>query len=140
VVRAILDANIYISAAIRPAGPPGRIIERLLRDAAFEVVLSPGIANEILRAFSYPKVRRHLDSKFQPEQWLEEIMLVALLVPGEYQLSGVSKDSDDDKYIAAAIEGRADFIVAGDSDLLNLKMYQGIRIVNPREFLSLLID
>jgi predicted nucleic acid-binding protein len=50
-----------------------------------------------------------------------------------------SKDRDDDKYIAAAIEGRAGFVVAADSDLLDLKEYDGIRIVNPRAFLELLI-
>ena len=45
-----------------------------------------------------------------------------------------SKDPDDDKYIAAAIEGRAGFVVAGDSDLLEVKVYDGIRIVSPRVF------
>jgi hypothetical protein len=43
----------------------------------------------------------------------------------------VSKDPDDHKYIAAATEGRAVFVVAGDSDLLDLKEYDGIRIVSP---------
>ena len=45
----------------------------------------------------------------------------------------VSKDADDDKYIAAAIEGRASFVVSGD-----IKEHQGVRIVNPRAFLDLL--
>jgi len=45
----------------------------------------------------------------------------------------------DDKYIAAAIEGRARFVVAGDSALLDLKEHEGIRIVSPRVFLGLLV-
>lgn len=52
---------------------------------------------------------------------------------------GASKDPDDDKYIAAAIEGRAGFVVAGDSDLLDVKQYDGILIVTPRVFLDFLV-
>jgi predicted nucleic acid-binding protein len=32
VIRAVLDANVYVSAAVRPQGPPGQIVDRLLRD------------------------------------------------------------------------------------------------------------
>jgi predicted nucleic acid-binding protein len=38
----------------------------------------------------------------------------------------------------AAIEGRARFVAAGDSDLLELKESGAIRIVSPRVFLDLL--
>ncbi|HSD19337.1 MAG TPA: hypothetical protein VLC54_04835 [Anaeromyxobacter sp.] len=40
-IRAVLDANVYASAIIQPDGPPGRLIERFLRDEAFEIVVSP---------------------------------------------------------------------------------------------------
>ncbi len=50
----------------------------------------------------------------------------------------MSADRDDDKYIAAALEGRATFVVTGDPDLLEIGQQAGVRIVNPREFLSLL--
>lgn len=56
--RAVLDANVYISAAIRPEGPPGQIIERFLRDSAFELVVSPAIVDEVLRGLRYPKVTK----------------------------------------------------------------------------------
>ena len=53
-------------------------------------------------------------------------------------IEAVSKDPDDDKYIAAGIEGRASFVVSGDPDLLDLEEHAGIRIVSPRGFLDLL--
>ena len=137
-MRAVLDANVYISAAVRAEGPPGQIIERFLRDAAFDTVLSRGTVDEILRAFTYPKVRKHIRPGLDPKLWFEDIIVLSHLVAGDYDLTGVSKDRDDDKDIAAAVEGRAAFIVAGDSDLLDLKGYQGIRIVSPRTFLDLL--
>lgn len=137
-LRAVLDANVYVSAYVRPEGPPGQIIERFLRDAAFEIVLSAEIADEILQALSYPKVRKAVRTKVDPELWFEDILVLAQVITGEYRISGVSKDPDDDKYIAAAIEGRAVLVVSGDPDLLSVGEHQGVRIITPRAFLDLL--
>ena len=138
-VRAVLDANVYVSAAVRAKGPPGQIIERFLRDGSFEIVMSQAIVDEVLRALNYPKVRKYIRPRLDPELWFEDIVVLSHLVTGEHAFAGASKDPDDDKYIAAAIEGRAQFVVAGDSDLLDLKECEGIRIVSPRAFLGLLV-
>ena len=137
-IRAVLDANVYVSAAVRPEGPPGRIIDRFVRGEAFEIVMSHAIVDEVLRALTYPKVRKYIRPGLDAELWFEDIVVLSHLVAGERQLEGARKDPDDDKYLAAAIEGRAEFVVAGDSDLLDLKEYGGIRIVTPRAFLDLL--
>ncbi len=138
-IRAVLDANVYVSAAVRPEGPPGQIIERFLRGESFEIVISQAIVEEVLRALNYPKVRKYIRTGLDPELWFEDIVVLSHLVAGQRELAGASKDPDDDKYIAAAIEGRARFVVAGDSDLLELKEYDGIRIVSPRVFLDVLV-
>ena len=137
-IRAVLDANVYISAAVRVEGPPGQIIERCLRDGSCEIVMSRAIVDEVLRALRYPKVRKYVRPTLDPELWFEDIVVLSHLVAGEREFAGASKDPDDDKYIAAAIEGRAQFVVGGDSDLLDLNEYDGIRIVSPRVFLDFL--
>jgi predicted nucleic acid-binding protein len=58
------------------------------------------------------------------------------LVAGAQQLAGVCDDPDDDKYVAAAIEGRAAYVVTGDRTFLALKEHAGAEIVTPRAFLS----
>ena len=138
-IRAVLDANVYVSAAVRPEGPPGQIIDRFLRGGAFEIVMSQAILDEVLRALSYPKVRKYIRPGLDPELWFEDIVVLAHFVAGDREVDGGSKDRDDDKYIAVAIEGRAGFLVAGDSDLLELREYDGIRIVSPRAFLDLIV-
>jgi uncharacterized protein len=45
------------------------------------------------------------------------------------------RDPDDDAVLALAIAARADLIVSGDRDLLDLKSFQGIAIVTPTEAL-----
>ena len=137
-VRAVLNANVYVSAAVRPVGPPGQIIDRFLRGGIVEIVMSRTIVEAVLRALNYPKVRKYIRPGLDPELWFEDIVVLSHLVGGERQVERASRDSDDDKYIAAAIEGRAGFVVAGDSDLLDLKEYEGVRIVTPRAFLDLL--
>ena len=137
-LRVVLDANVYVSAIIRPEGPPGRVIERFLRDSAFAIVLSPAIVDETLRALAYTKVRKYIRRTVDAELWFEDIVLLAELVAGDYAMSGASADPDDDKYLAAALEGRATLVVTGDPDLLALGEYEGIRIVSPRVCLGLL--
>jgi len=138
VLRAVLDANVFVSAAIHPDGPPGRIIEQFLRADAFTLVLSEAIVDEIMRALEYPKVRRYMQPGLNPALWMEDLVVLADLVPDPSPVSGVSKDPDDDKYLAAAIAGRAPVVVSGDPHLLTVGEYEGVRIVTPRAFLNLL--
>ena len=48
----------------------------------------------------------------------------------------VCRDPDDDWVLATAIAGRAEAIVTGDRDLLSLKKYSGIVMLNPRQFVE----
>jgi len=50
----------------------------------------------------------------------------------------IDQDPADDKFIIAALEARADYIVSGDQHLLELGAYKNIKIVSPREFVEIL--
>jgi uncharacterized protein len=138
VLRAILDCNVYVSAIIRPEGPPGQIIEHFVRASTFDLVMSPAIRDEVLGALAYPKVRKSLKRDVDPELWFEDIALLARMVAGDHPVTSVSEDPDDDIYIAAALEGRCSYIVSGDPDLLTVGEHEGIRMITPRAFLTLL--
>lgn len=137
-LRAVLDCNVYVSAIIRPEGPPGLIIERYLRASTFDLVMSPAIRDEVLGALAYPKVRKSLKRDVDPDLWFEDLVLLAQMVAGDHHVTGVSEDPDDEIYIAAALEGRCPYIVSGDPHLLTVGERQGVRIVTPRAFLTLL--
>jgi uncharacterized protein len=138
VLRAVLDCNVYVSAIIRPEGPPGKLIETFLRASAFDLVMSPAIRDEVLKALAYPKVRKSIKRDVDSDLWFEDIVLLARMVAGDYQVTGVSEDPDDDIYLAAALEGRCSYIVSGDPDLLTIGEHEGVRIVTPRAFLTML--
>jgi len=46
------------------------------------------------------------------------------------------RDADDDWVLATAIAGQAEAIVTGDGDLLELGAYEGVAILNPRQFIE----
>jgi len=60
-----------------------------------------------------------------------------LAVP-KRKVNVVKQDPDDNKFIEAALEGEADYIVTQDRHLLKLKEFEGIKIVTPEEFLRIL--
>jgi putative PIN family toxin of toxin-antitoxin system len=139
VIRAVLDTNVLVSAFIRPQSPPGRLLAGLAGEPAFELILSPGILDEVGRALRYPGVRNRISAS-DAEIELRLAMLDTLSTPvaGQVEVVGVARDPDDDQVLAAAIEGCADYLVTGDQDLLTLGEYEGIRIVTPRYLLDLL--
>ena len=50
-------------------------------------------------------------------------------------LDAVPRDPDDNMALECAIEGKAQYIVTGDKDLLVLKMFRDIQIVRASDFL-----
>jgi len=70
--------------------------------------------------------------------WFEDLVVLADVVAGTYQVSGVCDDPDDDKYLAAAVEGRAAYVVTGDRGFLAVGEHAGVQLVTPRAFLDVL--
>lgn len=136
-MRALLDANVLVSAVIRPRGTPGLIIAALLERDAFELVLSPRIVAEVEAALKLRKIRKYLREPDEAVLWLADLAALADLADDTDRAKGVCRDPADDAVLSAAIEGRADVIVTGDADLLALKDHEGIAIVTPRAFLDL---
>jgi putative PIN family toxin of toxin-antitoxin system len=136
-MRAVLDTNILVSATLIRGGNDDRIL-RAWQRGAFELVLSPPILREIGRVFLYEKLQRY---RWMSEEdvtvLLELLASESLLVPGKVAVKA-SRDPEDDKFLAAALEGKARYVVSGDKDLLDLKVYQNVRIITPAAFLQIL--
>ena len=60
---------------------------------------------------------------------------IVTMKPGHRQAHGaVPIDPKDDMIIAAALESKAAYIVSEDKHLLDLKEYQGMKIMNRQQF------
>ncbi len=77
----------------------------------------------------------------ESEDLVEIISLIALQIPGSYETALLNDvDPDDNKFLAAAYEAKADFLISLDGDLLNLKFFHGTQIFTPAAFLDFLTD
>jgi putative PIN family toxin of toxin-antitoxin system len=64
---------------------------------------------------------------------------VAELVVRKSHLNVIEKPEGDNRVLECAVDGRADFVVTGDTKhLLPLQDYHGIKILGPSEFVRLL--
>jgi len=136
-MRVVLDTNVIISSTLIRGGNEDRIL-RAFQRGAFSLVLSPAILEELARALGYERIRTlQWMTDAEVGVFLETLAQASIFVPGRVAVRA-SRDPDDDKFLAAAVEGRARYVVSGDRDLLTLKNYRGIRIVRPAEFLEIL--
>jgi len=130
----VFDTNVLI-AAIITEGICSKLLHRA-RAGEFSLVSCPFIMKEI---------RLILSRKFR----LADAEIVAALEPvneaiSKYithnlEITGVCRDPDDDNIIACAAAAEAGYLVTGDADLLELKRYQGVRIITPRNFEALFL-
>ena len=135
--RAVLDTNVFVSGLINPKGPPAAVL-KALRSGRFTLVSSLPINEEIIEVLNRPTTRDRYglgDRIFDVSFILWEVAELVIDLPGVR----VCSDPDDDKFLAAAAGGRADYLVTGDvGDLLHLHKYKDVTIVSPREFAAVL--
>lgn len=132
-IVAVLDTNIFVSG-IHWSGPSEKVLH-LWIEGKFVSVCSLPIIDEITRVLMAFKV------PLGPEDisWWESLILEkSIIVFPVGHIEIVRDDPDDNKFIEAAVEGKADYIVSQDKHLLNIKEYNGIKIVHPKEFLQII--
>jgi putative PIN family toxin of toxin-antitoxin system len=135
-MRVVLDANVFVSSILSATGTPARILDAW-RDERFQLLMSDAILNEIGRVLRYPKiVARHGWTEAEIDRFLHTLASLSINTPGSLTLNVITGDPSDNRYLECAVEGLADFIVSGDRDLLALKSYEGIAIVQPSAFLE----
>jgi putative PIN family toxin of toxin-antitoxin system len=113
-----------------PGGQAERAID-LVIDARAKLIVSKNIIHEVLRVLAQ-KFSKGPEELSRTAVFLSE--LGELVIPREKL--AVLDDEPDNRILECAVAGRADIIVTGDRAMLNLKKYQGIRILSLRQFLD----
>ena len=135
-MRIVIDANVFVSAAIR-TGPPHQVVEAWLRDGAFDVIVCPNLLNEVREILTQrPRLRRWIDQS-TAEDFLATVEAFATLVPDPDNVESVTRDPDDDYLVALARTHGADHIISGDKDLLEWAS-QDRFVLSPSAFADLL--
>jgi len=129
---AVFDTNVLI-AAIVTQGLCSKILYRA-RAGEFSLISCPFIQKELNRVPSrkFRLVRKQIATVLEP---VEDA--IYKVIEHSITVEGISRDADDDNILACAVAAKADYLVTGDTDLLDLKRFKGVRIVTPRDFEAL---
>jgi putative PIN family toxin of toxin-antitoxin system len=138
-MSAVIDTNILVRALIRPRGSVGPVLLRL-RMGHYTLLYTQLLLEELVDVLSRPRIR----NKYGVTEDDVKTVMALLLLRGEAvsvnQTLTVCRDPNDNKFLEAAMAGKADVIVSGDEDLLVLAPFNGISIISPAEFLRRLDD
>ena len=130
-MRAVLDTNVLISSVISTGVPHDIVVAGF--DGEYQIIVSVPTLREFRETLlKYPE-RFHMDPD-EVQQEVETIRYFADFVDPEVDISAVADDSDDDKFLEAAVAGNVEYLVSGDQHLLDLDSYRGVDIVEPRTF------
>lgn len=134
-MRLVLDTNIVLSALLW-RGTPYRLLETIRNQhPSLQLYSSPVLLEELTEVIARPAFSKQLNSigKTVRQVLTDYIEIVDLVEPIE--IPQVVRDPDDDHVIACALAAKADLIVSGDKDLLDLNSFQNIPILTPAEAL-----
>jgi putative PIN family toxin of toxin-antitoxin system len=130
----VLDTNALVRVVLAKS-PLARALRFALEEGVFILLTSDEILLELDRVLHYPRIAVHHALTEDTIQEFESVVRsVAVVVPGLYIVRRIEADPDDDKFLACALEGDADYIVSEDPHLRDLKSYQGIAIVSLAQF------
>lgn len=135
-VKAVIDTQLFLRAAINLKSLPARIVVH--ERQRYQLIASKAIVEEVRDVLYRPKLRAkfpHLTDEIT-ESLLKILSDAEFAEPNE--VAAISRDAKDDIFIACAIAAQADYIVSEDNDLLILNPHQGIKIINALDFLNVL--
>lgn len=137
-MRIVLDTNVVISAFLTPRGAPAQLFQHFKQDA-FDLLVSEPILSEYQRALNYQKVQTlHRLNKQEVATVIEDFRRAAIVIVPRQKVHPPIADKDDIKLFACAVAGEAEYIVSGDKLVQTVGEYEGIQVVSPPIFLTVL--
>ena len=130
--RVAVDTNVLISGLFSTTSTPARAVEKAVTTA--QLVATTATLRELIEKLHSPKFDRYVRRE-RRDALLERVASLVEIIE-VLQPIRASRDPNDDKFLDAAVNGRADVIVTGDRDLLDLSPFRGIAIVTPAEYLT----
>jgi putative PIN family toxin of toxin-antitoxin system len=99
-----------------------------------QLVASEATLRELIQQLLAPKFDRYV-TRARREELLARLAPLVEIVEVVQQVRAC-RDPKDDRFLEAAVNGRADVIITGDKDLLEFDPFRGIAILAPAAYLA----
>jgi len=133
-VRIVIDTGVWISFLI------GKVLAKLkdyLKKENFIILFSDELFDELVEVLHRPRIKKYVKDEQRDE------IIGVIHYKGEWikikEKTDICRDKKDNFLLDLAANGKADYLVTGDDDLLVLKEFKGTKILNFREFDSLFL-
>jgi putative PIN family toxin of toxin-antitoxin system len=131
-VRSVFDTNVIVSALLFSDSVPGQAVSYALDHGV--VLISRSLVEELNDVLAREKFDRYV-TREERERFLQALIRESELIAITERVQAC-RDPKDDHLLELAVNGDASSLVTGDSDLLVMNPFRGVRIVTPAEFLE----
>lgn len=130
-VRVVLDSNIFISAYVF-GGKPEEILKLIIAEQI------QGITSQVLISEFLGVLRKKFGVSQNQILEIQSEIQDSFEVVWPVETFSIIRDTEDNRILEAAVEGKCDYIITGDDDLLRVGSFRRIKIVTPDQFLRLM--
>ena len=132
-IRIVLDSNVILSAALFKGSTPRQALDKA--SITGQILMSNEIIEELTDIFNRPKFDRY-SSKQLRNEFLNDFLAIVENVQIVEKIAAC-RDRKDDKFLELAVNGKANYIITGDQDLLVLNPFQDIEFISVSYYLCL---
>lgn len=129
--KVVIDTNVIISA-FGWHGRPEEVVKLATTDRIKNFISLEMLA-ELRKVVAYPKLNF---SEILQAEIIETVFAASSIININASVNIIIDDPPDNRVLECALSDDADFIVSGDKHLLNLKVFKGIEILSPEDFLA----
>jgi putative PIN family toxin of toxin-antitoxin system len=137
VTRVVIDTSVLIRYLIKPSAAIRELIEVRWLSDEIQMVTCPGLLAELKGVLG----RDYIQDLIRPAEGqvlLDAIALKAEALPSLGPVPSYTRDPKDDKFVACALAGEAQYVITVDRDLLVLESLGSLLVITPEQFIAML--
>lgn len=132
-MKVVIDTNIWISYLL---GSLLQDLDERILSKKVKIIVSEEMLKELAEVSNRPKFKNVITAG-RIKELFALLDNYAIVISPNRKLN-VCRDRKDNFLIEAVLEGKADFLVTGDDDLLMLNPFKKIKIIKPKDFEKML--
>ncbi|MBK6834716.1 MAG: putative toxin-antitoxin system toxin component, PIN family [Bacteroidetes bacterium] len=129
--KIVIDTNVFISFLISDSFSK---LDKYLQNNKVRLLFSEELLSEFIEVTSRPKLKKYFSEK-DISKLLDSIHNYADFIEVE-SIVTICRDEKDNFLLSLCADGKADYLITGDDDLLTLKKFKKTTIIKIADYLK----